>query len=40
MVCNLGPYDSVHDLELTREKKKITREFFTKFWSEKYDFNW
>ncbi len=38
--CNLGPSDSLHNLDLTSEKKKIIREFFTKFWSEKYDFDW
>jgi hypothetical protein len=40
MVCNLGPSDSMQELDLTGEKKKLTREVFAKFWSEKYDFNW
>jgi hypothetical protein len=39
MVCNLGPSDSVKELDLTSQKKKITREFLAKFRSEKYDFN-
>jgi hypothetical protein len=34
MVCNPGPSDSLHDLDLTSEKKKITRECFSEFWSE------
>ncbi len=28
MVCNLGPSDIVHNLDLTSEKKKITKEFY------------
>jgi len=40
MVCNLGPSDSLQELDLTGEDKKITRKVFAKFWSEKYDFNW
>jgi hypothetical protein len=31
MVCNLGPSDSVHDLDLTSEKKKITGNFLPNF---------
>jgi len=40
MVCILGPSDSMQELDLTGENKKITREVFAKFWSEKYGFNW
>jgi len=40
MVCNFGPSDSMQELDLTVVKKKITREVFAKFSSEKYDFNW
>jgi hypothetical protein len=40
MVCNLGLFDSVQELDLTSRKKKITRELLAKFRSEKYDFNW
>jgi hypothetical protein len=39
-VCNLGPFDSVQELDLSSQKKKITREFLAKFRSGKYDFNW
>jgi hypothetical protein len=39
MVCNLGPSDSVQELDLTSQKKKITKEILAKFRSEKYDFN-
>jgi hypothetical protein len=39
MVCNLGPSDSVQELDLTSQKKKITREILAKFRYEKYEFN-
>ncbi len=31
MVCNLGPSDSMQELDLTGEKKKITREVLPNF---------
>ncbi len=34
MICNPGRSDSVDDLDLTNEKKKITKECFSEFWSE------